>query len=152
MKKFALLLALSMLAAAIGCETAMTDHVSQASATSAPAAAAGSQAEAPETPSAGTAPASSGGSTLQASLPYSQSNAPAASQNLNAAPFLTSAGPRSGATAQISSPGLTSRADGTMYGPGDQPAAGAGEGMIAPAESNTRPGRRPSAAAPPKSK
>lgn len=148
MKKFALLLAFSMLTIAMGCQTAMTDHVSQAPAAGAPPAAAvdGSQAA---TASVQTAPASSGGSTLQASLPYSQPNAPAASQNLNPAPFLTSAS-RGATGAQISSPGLTSRADGTMFGPKDQPAAGAGEGIMAPAESNARPGKRQ--AAPPKSK
>ena len=73
----------------------------------------------------------SGGSNLPASAPYTQPNAPAVSQNLNAAPFLTSAGAPTMSNVFVSPQqlGLTSRAEGTMNGPSDRPAAGIGPGM-----------------------
>ena len=142
MQKIALFLAFLMLIAVIGCATSMDSTSSQAKVAAASASAAGSQTAAV---AAKVAPASNGGSSLQASQPYTQANVPAVSQNLNAAPFLTTVEARgaAGAPPQVPSPGLTSRADGTMYGPGDQPAAGAGAGMIAPAQSHAVPGKRP---------
>ena len=72
----------------------------------------------------------SGGSNLPASMPYIASNAPAVSQNLNAAPFLTTAGaPMSNVFVSPQQQGLTSRAEGNMSGPSDQPAAGIGRGF-----------------------
>lgn len=141
MQKIALFLAFLMLIAVMGCATSMDSTSSQVKVAAASESAAGSQTAAV---AAKVAPASSGGYSLQASQPYRQANEPAASQKLNAAPFLTRVETRSaaGASAQVPSPGLTSRADGTMYGPGDQPAAGAGSGMIAPAQSQAIPGKR----------
>lgn len=74
-------------------------------------------------------PSSSGGSSLGTSTPYTDGKGAAVSQNVNPAPFLTAN--EAGATTARggSSTGLVSRADGTMYGPGDQPAAGVGPGM-----------------------
>jgi hypothetical protein len=69
-------------------------------------------------------PAANGGSTLPAAAPYSDASAPSAQQNVNAAPFLVaneSAGP--GGTTSAPASTLTSRADGTMSGPNDLPAA-----------------------------
>ena len=74
-------------------------------------------------------PSSSGGSTLPASAPYSQAKGGAVSQNVNPAPFLTASEGKPGEAKVSSSTGLVSRADGTMYGPSDQPAAGIGPGM-----------------------
>jgi hypothetical protein len=74
-------------------------------------------------------PSSSGGSTLATSTPYTDGKGAAVSQNVNPAPFLTAN--EAGATTARggASTGLVSRADGTMYGPSDQPAAGVGPGM-----------------------
>jgi hypothetical protein len=82
-------------------------------------------------------PAANGGATLPANAPYRQPNGTAVQQNINPAPFLVAAGagqgagPSSGAS-QITSGKLTSRADGTMSGPSDQPAAGTGWGTQGP--------------------
>lgn len=83
----------------------------------------------------------SGGTTLAVSTPYDQPNAPQASQNLNAAPFLVSTGTKSTASQQPPTPGLTSRADGTMFGPEDQPAAGIGPGTMSTTEGNGYPSK-----------
>jgi hypothetical protein len=155
MTKVALLLAVITLMFAVGCSSKSAteekrENASRASQeTVAASAAQGSRSETNQPESAKLNPASSGGSSLQASMPYSQPNAPAASQNLNAAPFLTTA--ESAATrvpAPTWSPALTSRADGTMYGPGDRPAAGIGQGMMAAPQSAGRPSKK---AAPPQS-
>lgn len=74
-------------------------------------------------------PSSSGGSMLPASTPYSQGKAGTVSQNVNPAPFLTAGQAKQGPETNTNSNGLVSRADGTMFGPGDQPAAGIGPGM-----------------------
>jgi len=134
-KKFALLLAASMLLVAIGCSGDAPQTPSEHS-VGAQNVSAGSDIQ----QSIQTDAHASGGSALPASLPYSQPNAPVASQNLNAGPFLTSAEPHgaAGAPAEPWSPGLTSRADGTMYGPSDQSAAGSGQGMIAAPEGKER--------------
>ena len=82
-----------------------------------------------------TAPEGSGGSSLPASTPYNQGNGGTVSQNLNPAPFLMAKEPSSTAGISISSSrGLVARADGTMYGPTDLPAAGVGPGMQGAAE------------------
>lgn len=67
----------------------------------------------------------SGGSTLPAYSTYGGGTAQ--QQNVNAAVFVNAA---HAATQQQKAPepGLVSRADGTMYGPGDQIPAGAGPG------------------------
>jgi hypothetical protein len=79
-------------------------------------------------------PASNGGSSLPASAPYQGSGAPV-SQNVNPAPFLTASQPQGqapGAAANTApSETLTSRADGTMRGPNDLPAASTGWGSTA---------------------
>lgn len=68
-------------------------------------------------------PAGNGGSTLPASAPY-QGGGVTVTQNLNPAPFLTASQPQSGGpVGGGSSNTLTSRADGTMRGPNDLPAA-----------------------------
>ena len=74
-------------------------------------------------------PSSSGGSTLPASMPYSQGKSGAVSQSVNPAPFLTASEAKPETQKATGSTGLVSRADGTMYGPNDQPAAGIGPGM-----------------------
>lgn len=83
----------------------------------------------------------SGGTTLAVSTPYNQPNAPAVAQNLNAAPFLVSTEWKGSASQQPPSPGLTSRADGTMFGPADQPAAGIGPGTMGATEGNGFPSK-----------
>lgn len=82
-------------------------------------------------------PAANGGSTLPAAAPYSDGSS--VPQNVNPAPFLT-ASQSGGAGGASSAPPstLTSRADGTMRGPNDQPAATTGWGTSsAPATSTT---------------
>lgn len=74
-------------------------------------------------------PSSSGGSTLQASTPYRQEKGGAVSQNVNPAPFLTASQANPSGQNATSATGLVSRADGTMFGPADLPAAGVGPGM-----------------------
>ena len=83
----------------------------------------------------------SGGTTLAVSTPYEQPNAPAVAQNLNASPFLVSTGAKGNASQQPPAPGLTSRADGTMFGPEDQPAAGIGPGTMGSTEGNGYPSK-----------
>jgi hypothetical protein len=69
-------------------------------------------------------PAANGGSTLPASTPYDGGGTTIA-QNVNPAPFLAGspAQPAGAAGAPPPPNSLTSRADGTMYGSNDQPAA-----------------------------
>jgi hypothetical protein len=67
-------------------------------------------------------PSANGGSSLTASTPYN-GNGQTVSQNINPAPFLT-ASQRGTSTTAVPPNSLTSRADGTMSGPNDQPAAG----------------------------
>lgn len=90
-------------------------------------------------------PSSSGGSTLPASTPYSQQKGTTVSQNVNPAPFLTASQAKPGPQ-NLGAVGLVSRADGTMFGPADLPAAGIGPGMEGPTQggasrSSTRTGR-----------
>lgn len=79
--------------------------------------------------------AANGGSSLPASSPYSQPNGATAQQNVNPAPFMTAGGGQGQGTssggASLGSGALTSRADGTMSGPNDQPAATTGWGTSA---------------------
>lgn len=78
-------------------------------------------------------PAANGGSTLPASAPYSQGNVATAPQNVNPGPFLTaSEGVAPGGPSAAPANTLTSRADGTMIGPNDQPAATTGWGTPGP--------------------
>jgi hypothetical protein len=83
----------------------------------------------------------SGGTTLAVSTPYNQPNAPAVAQNLNPTPFLVSTAAKGATTQQPGTPGLTSRADGTMSGPQDQPAAGIGPGTMGGTEGNAYPNK-----------
>lgn len=133
MKKLALFLVLSaLLMMVVGCPVVdQRPENTPAASTAAPAPSAETKAEEPVRSN----PASNGGSALRASMPYSQPGAPVASQNLNAAPFLIAAESH-GAIVPAStwSLALTSRADGTMYGPGDRPAAGIGQGITPSAE------------------
>jgi hypothetical protein len=97
-------------------------------------------------------PAANGGSTLTASAPYSHGNGASAPQNVNPAPFMT-ASQASASASSVPANALTSRADGTMMGPNDQPAAGTGpETPGQPATSNTATspvtGRKPAAPRP----
>jgi hypothetical protein len=83
-------------------------------------------------------PAANGGSALPAAAPYSEANGASAPQNVNPAPFLVaneSAGPGGATSAPAST--LTSRADGTMSGPRDLPAATTGWGT--PAAASEKP-------------
>ncbi len=106
---------------------------SVASATPAPSASS-APASASAAPTAGRPdPAANGGSSLPASAPYKQENSPSVPQNVNPAPFLVGGqaqGTPSGNQAAPSS-SLTSRADGTMMGPNDLPAATTGWGAPA---------------------
>lgn len=96
-------------------------------------------------------PAGNGGSSLPASAPYDGGGV-TVTQNVNAAPFLA------GGSGQPSGPGgalpppssLTSRADGTMYGSHDQPAASTTWGT--PATNWTNPTAASSAKPPAKKK
>jgi hypothetical protein len=69
-------------------------------------------------------PAANGGSSLPASAPYDGGGV-TVSQNVNPAPFLAGSSGQPSGTAGALPPAnsLTSRADGTMYGANDQPAA-----------------------------
>ena len=75
-------------------------------------------------PSPQSDPASNGGSSLAVSTPYDGGGKTVA-QNVNPAPFLVgSPAPAPGTTGTVPPPNsLASRADGTMYGANDQPAA-----------------------------
>jgi hypothetical protein len=95
-------------------------------------------------------PAANGGASLPASAPYEKANGPAVQQNINPAPFMLAGsgqaqgqGSRSGA-ALITSGGLTTRADGTMSGPNDQPAATTGWGTSGP-QANPATNAKPAA-------
>lgn len=83
-------------------------------------------------------PASSGGSTLPASTPYSQGKT-AVSQSLNASPFLVTSQEQGATQKQVSSMGLVSRADGTMFGPTDLPAGGVVPGGVSSGGANQSP-------------
>jgi hypothetical protein len=86
--------------------------------------------------------AANGGSSLPAAAPYRDAGAPAA-QNVNPTPFLVAsqnAGP-GGANSPPSNT-LTSRADGTMSGPNDLPAASTGWGT-SPAAAKPAAGAKP---------
>jgi hypothetical protein len=97
-------------------------------------------------------PAANGGSALPAAAPYSEATGASAQQNVNPAPFLVaneSAGPGGATSAPTNR--LTSRADGTMSGPNDLPAATTGWGTPAASgkpSANTKskpPAARPAA-------
>lgn len=141
MKKLALFLVLSaLMMMVVGCP--VVDEKPE----KAPAASMAAQAPNAETKveeSVRSDPASNGGSSLRASMPYSQPGAPVASQNLNPAPFLIAAESHGAIVpAQTWSPALTSRADGTMSGLGDRPAAGIGQGMAVTAEGGKSQSRK----------
>lgn len=141
MKKLALLLVVSaLLMVVVGCPVVdQRPEKTAAASTGAQAPSAETKAEEPVRSD----PAANGGSSLRASMPYSQAGAPVASQNLNAAPFLITAESRGAIVpAATWSPALTSRADGTMYGPGDRPAAGIGQGMAVSAEGGKTQSRK----------
>lgn len=72
-------------------------------------------------------PSANGGSSLTASTLYN-GNGTTVSQNINPAPFLTANQAQGGHPSGAAVPPnpLTSRADGDMRGPNDQPAAGTG--------------------------
>jgi hypothetical protein len=95
-------------------------------------------------------PAANGGSTLPAAAPYTEAGGASAPQNVNPAPFLVaneSAGPGGSTSAPANT--LASRADGTMSGPNDLPAASTGWGTPAAnkpaANSKSKPPARPAA-------
>ncbi len=73
-------------------------------------------------------PEANGGAGLRASTPYSGGTP--VSQNINAGPFLNAAETHPAPQNSVPAVGLTARADGTMYGPNDQPAAGIGPGIV----------------------
>lgn len=96
-----------------------------------------------------TDPESSGGSNLAASAPYT--GTPTATQNINGAPFLTASGEATGQQGPGQAQNrLTSRADGTMMSPNDEPAAGIGPGLTVPVGSTPMPSRSQTTAATPK--
>jgi hypothetical protein len=72
-------------------------------------------------------PAANGGFALPAAAPYSQPGSAAASQTVNPAPFLAASRSSGTAGSQATPSGsLASRADGTLSGPQDHPAATTG--------------------------
>jgi hypothetical protein len=82
-------------------------------------------------------PAANGGAGLAASAPYSQANSATVQQNVNPAPFMTAGvgqgqGAGSDGATSTTSGRLISRADGTMSGPNDHPAATTGWGTPGP--------------------
>lgn len=89
-------------------------------------------------------PAANGGSTLPASTPYDGGGATVA-QNINPAPFLAgSPAQAAGASGSMPLPNpLTSRADGTMYGSNDQPAASTSWGTQATNWTGSAPAAKP---------
>jgi hypothetical protein len=93
-------------------------------------------------------PAANGGSSLAASTPYQGSGAPV-TQNVNPAPFLTASQPQDQAAGTATAPSetLTSRADGTMRGPNDLPAASTGWGSpaqpVSSGQTTKKPAKRP---------
>ncbi|HMF89692.1 MAG TPA: hypothetical protein VKL40_03540 [Candidatus Angelobacter sp.] len=94
-------------------------------------------------------PASNGGSSLAVSTPYDGGGKTVA-QNVNPAPFLVGSPAQTAGTGAPPPPNLlTSRADGTMYGAHDQPAASTSWGT--PATNWSSPAPAP-AAKPPKKK
>src|SRR5215472_15174408 len=84
-------------------------------------------------------PAANGGSNLPVTAPYQGSGA-TVSQNVNPGPFLAASQPQGQATGTATAPSdsLISRADGTMRGPNDQPAASTGWGAPAAQPSGGR--------------
>jgi hypothetical protein len=91
-------------------------------------------------------PAANGGSSLPASAPYTQANSASVPQNVNPAPFLAGGQAQGAASGSPAAPSgrLTSRADGTMIGPNDLPAATTGWGapVLQPA-STAKAGKKP---------
>jgi hypothetical protein len=102
-----------------------------------PAATQGIPADSQTQPSGRPDPAANGGSSLPASAPY-QGDA-TVTQNVNPAPFLTASQPEAGSTGGAPSNTLTSRADGTMRGPNDQPAATTGWGASPQPSTTAKP-------------
>jgi len=132
-KKFAICSVSWVLLLALGCSSndktgagvqgsATDSKSSSSSASTSPASA--SSGNSPQ-PARQPDPAANGGSTLTASAPYSSGSGASVSQNVNPAPFMT-ASQASASASSVPANALTSRADGTMMGPNDQPAAGTG--------------------------
>ncbi len=91
-------------------------------------------------------PGANGGASLPAAAPYSQPGSASAQQNVNPTPFLTaSQGAGAGGARFAPATMLTSRADGTMAGPNDQPAATTGWGTSAPPAAPTAEGGKTTA-------
>lgn len=146
MKRCALLFASLMLISLLGCsgtnkDTAVAPTGSMPLEPTEAAGANGAKGNVASVEAPGPDAHSSGGSSLAVSTPYNQPNAPAAAQNLNAAPFLVSTGFKGAPSQQPPTPGLTSRADGTMSGRQDQPAAGIGPGTMGATEGNGYPSK-----------
>jgi len=103
-----------------------------------PAATQGIPADSRTQPTGRPDPAATGGSSLPASAPYQGSET--ATQNINPAPFLTASQPEAGGgPGGAPSNTLTSRADGTMRGPNDQPAATTGWGASPQPSTTAKP-------------
>lgn len=134
MKNWAVFLASLVLLTVLGCSGLDKDRATQptGSMPSFTTASAGSAGAGSEDANAKQYPQSdaesNGGHMLQASAPYEGKGTPV-SQNLNPAPFMNASQPVAGKQSGEPSSELVSRADGTMYGPGDHAAAGAGPGM-----------------------
>jgi hypothetical protein len=134
MKFLALFSVLCILLLAQGCtsldQSGAGVESSVASATSAPSTSSAPASDIAVPTSGQPDPAANGGSSLPASAPYTQDNSASVPQNVNATPFLAGGqtqGAAPGSQAARSS-SLTSRADGTMMGPNDLPAATTGWG------------------------
>jgi len=82
---------------------------------------------------------SNGGSSLAVASPYAgDGKGGVVQQNVNPAPFLQASSPmKAGMALPVGS--LVSRADGTMYGPGDLSPAGVGPGMEGPGTAASTP-------------
>jgi hypothetical protein len=129
-----------------GCDTTRpSEAIAGAEGSTTAVAAAGTQ------PSPQPDPAANGGSSLPASAPYDGGGA-TVTQNVNPAPFLAGTSSQTSGTASAppSPNALTSRADGTMIGSNDQPAASTTWGT--PATNWTSPAASPAAKPPAKKK
>jgi hypothetical protein len=148
MRYFTLFAISCILSLAQGCTSLDRDGAgvesNVASATLAPSASSAPASPSAAPISASSDPAANGGSSLPASAPYTQENSASVPQNLNPAPFLAGGqaqGADSGSQAAPSS-SLTSRADGTMIGPNDLPAATTGWGTTIQPASSTPLGKK----------
>lgn len=133
LKKIALLAAFVLISTLFGCSGNDKDRAtaSEGSMPNLPNEAAGAEGASGDANAAqpqSLHPEANGGAGLRASTPYAGGGA--VSQNINPGPFLNAAETHPAPQTSAPTVGLTARADGTMYGRNDQPAAGIGPGIV----------------------